>query len=88
MIVLTGPPTGEKHRRLGGWRLVELSPPGLSPCPRLRVAGLLALVRGLSKSSLGLGESLLFARNAAGEEVPSTCNGKQSVKIEDSDKNE
>lgn len=78
MIVLTGPPTVEKHKRLGGWRLVEPSAPELSPCPRLRVAGLLPLVRGLSKSSLGLGESLLLARNAVGEEeVPSTCNRKQ-----------
>lgn len=45
----------------------------LSPCTLVRVAVLLPLVNGLGISSLGLGESLLLARKATGEEVPSAC---------------
>lgn len=73
MLVLTRPPADERHRRFGG-RLVVPSVPEPSPCPLLRVAGLLPLVKGLGSSSLGLGESLLRARKATGEEVPSPCN--------------
>lgn len=75
VLVLTGPPSGERHRRLGGCcRVAVPSARELSPCPLLRVAVLLPRVKGLGRSSLGLGESLLRARNATGEEVPSTCN--------------
>lgn len=62
----------EKHMRLGVCcGLAVPSAPELSPCPRLRVAGLLPLVKGLGISSLGLGESLLRARKPTGEEVDS-----------------
>lgn len=53
----------------------------LSPCPRARVAVLLPLVSGLGSSSLGLGESLLLARKATGEEVPSACDKKKDITI-------
>lgn len=68
---LTGPPEDERHKRLGG-RPAAPSPEA-SPCPRLRVAGLLPLAEGLDISSLGVGESLLLAREATGDEVPSHC---------------
>lgn len=88
MLVLTGPPTDVRHRRLGGCcRLAVPSGPELSPCPLLRVEDLLPLVKGLGSSSLGLGESLLRARKAEGEEVPSPCNTYQGTVKEKRSKN-
>lgn len=75
--ILTGPPSDGRHRRFGGWWRGEApSAAELSPCTLVRVAVLLPLVNGLGISSLGLGESLLLARKATGEEVPSACDKK------------
>lgn len=50
------------------------SAPEISPCPLFRVVILLPLVKGLVNSSQGFGVSLLRARKATREEVPSPCN--------------
>lgn len=67
--------TDERHCRLEReGRVTAASAPEISPGPLFRVAILLPLVKGLDNSSLGLGVSLLRARKATREEVPSPCN--------------